>query len=80
MPEAGSPQDCAAACTHLRALGCPEGKPTLGADGKPDTGDESTCEQTCIDVESSGYTSLNPLCVEHINACSDLPSCGWTSQ
>lgn len=79
MPEAGSPEDCAAACVHLRALSCPEGNTTLGADGKPDSGDESTCEQTCIDVEASGYTSLNPRCVEQIATCADLVSCGWTS-
>lgn len=78
-PEAGTPADCDMACARLRALGCPEGNPTLGEDGKPNTGDESTCEQTCKDVESSGYTTINSKCVAEIKACGDIDRCGWSA-
>ncbi len=80
MPEAGTESDCARACTHLRALKCPEGDPTLGEDRIPNTGDESTCEDTCRDVESSGYTTLNPRCVSTVASCADLFSCGWSAE
>lgn len=80
QPEAGSPEDCAQACAHLRAYRCPEGEPTVGEDGFAGTTDDSTCEQTCVDVEASGYTTLNPRCVAKIVACEEIERCGWSSE
>jgi hypothetical protein len=79
-PEPGTADDCAKACARLRSLGCEEGKATLGEDGIPNTADDSTCEQTCNTVESSGYMTLNSRCAEKINACSELAGCGWSAE
>jgi len=57
---------CAAACEHLRELGCEEGKPLE---------DGTSCEKFCEDTQNSGHW-LNPTCVKDIMSCSEIDACG----
>jgi len=60
-------QDCGAACSHLRDLGCEEGQPLE---------DGTTCEQFCVETQDSGHW-LRPSCVINITTCSELETvCG----
>ncbi len=60
------PDLCAAACSHLRDLGCPEGEPTPGG---------ATCEDWCTAVEDSGAATLNPECLAGVKSCSEVDAC-----
>jgi hypothetical protein len=66
--DAGTPADCAAACSHLQQLGCEEAKPT--PKGK-------TCVRVCEDVEASGDVTLMPACVVKIERCEDIEQCSY---
>jgi hypothetical protein len=67
-PIAIEPEDthnCAAACTKLQELGCPEGDPLP---------DGTTCTKFCEDTQQSGHP-LNPTCVMGMSSCDELPGC-----
>lgn len=66
--EAGTPEDCAAACAHMAQLGCEEAKPTPKG---------ATCEDVCNNVESSGTITLSPACVVKITKCEEIDSCTY---
>lgn len=66
--DAGTPADCAAACAHMRELGCEEGKPTPKG---------ATCEDVCNNVEASGTVTLHPSCVVGIARCDQVESCAY---
>ncbi len=66
--DAGTPADCAAACAHMRKLGCEEGKPTPKG---------ATCEDVCNNVEASGTITLHPACVVKIERCDQVESCAY---
>jgi len=66
---ADTPDECAAACDHLRALQCPEGEPAPGPDGE-----EASCEDVCNNTSDFGI-SLDTACVRKISACSEINSC-----
>lgn len=57
---------CDSACAKLRELGCAEAKPT--AEG-------NTCEQVCLNVQSSGVVSWNLGCRSKIASCAQIDSC-----
>lgn len=40
-----NPKDCAPACAHLKALGCPEGEDNA----------HETCEEFCMDTLRNGH-------------------------
>jgi len=63
--EPNDTENCAAACTHLTALGCPEGEPLE---------DGTSCTKFCVDTQKSGHP-LNPTCVMKMTACSELEGC-----
>lgn len=79
-PDSGS---CAAACSHLRTLGCEEGQPIeMGTkcSANADCGSTQYCEQGscktscevfCKETQLNGVW-LNPSCVVSIGACSDI--------
>jgi hypothetical protein len=61
------PANCAAACEHLQALGCEEGKPLE---------DGTTCTKFCEDSQTSGH-ALKAGCVQEIQICAELATrCG----
>lgn len=80
QPEAGTPDDCARACAHLRSLNCPEAASTPGPDGVIGTADDSSCEAVCNEVEQSNYVTLNSRCVATIATCAEISSCGWSAE
>ncbi len=53
---------CAAACDHLRLLGCPEGE---------DLDEHTTCETFCIRTQKNGH-ALRPACIVHVENCALL--------
>jgi hypothetical protein len=57
--------NCAAACTHLKDLKCPEGEPLE---------DGTTCQQFCENTQNSGH-ALNPTCVLAIKLCPEINKC-----
>jgi hypothetical protein len=57
---------CAAACEHLLALGCEEGKPLE---------DGTTCTSFCEQTQQAGH-ALNPTCAKQVKTCAELDSCG----
>jgi hypothetical protein len=61
----GTQDQCAAMCTNLRRLGCPEGSP-----------DGGTCEATCVAVEGTHTASFHPLCVADAGTQADIRACG----
>lgn len=65
---------CSGGCSHLRALGCAFGQPTLGRDGKPGTGDESTCEEVCENSARAGQP-VNTQCLEQAKNCDEASGC-----
>lgn len=67
-PEAGSHDDCTAACAHLAELGCEEARPTPAG---------ATCVQVCDNVEQSGATTLDVACVERAPTCEAVDECGY---
>ena len=62
----GTPADCAAACTTLRAHHCAAGDPTPKG---------ASCEDVCQNTESSGYASMNPRCVATSADCAAADAC-----
>jgi hypothetical protein len=56
----------AAACTHLRVLGCPDGEPT--ADGV-------VCEVVIPAAMSAGMVRFDLACIAHVQACKDVEGC-----
>lgn len=62
---------CAAACSNLRRLSCPEAKPT--PKGAP-------CEEVCRSVEKSGLASYHPVCVARVRSCAHVSSCSSAAQ
>jgi len=69
--DAGTPADCKAACDRLAELDCPEAQPT------PEGG---TCVDVCLNVEQSGYTTLDPLCLARATTCDAVQACIWEAQ
>lgn len=64
-------EQCAAACIHLRNLGCEEGQ---------DLEDGTTCTKFCVDTQVSGH-ALSPSCVLTISSCEELePKCAKPRQ
>lgn len=70
-PTAGTVEDCAAACSNLRAHGCEEGTPTPA--GVP-------CETVCSNVEESGATTLDVGCVVKAESCEVARECGYGAE
>lgn len=78
---------CAEACAKMIAMGCEEGQPITTplidghcTQGLPNTSADggiecrTSCEQFCIDTQSTGVF-LNPTCiVEKAQVCSDIES------
>ena len=58
---------CYLACQKLKALGCPEAKPTAAG---------ATCVQVCTNIESSGVVTMGPECVAKAESCSIAKACG----
>ena len=59
--------DCAAACTNMQKLGCPEGEPL--EDGTP-------CAKFCEDTEKMGH-AMNTPCISTATTCGTMKSdCG----
>lgn len=56
----GTEADCAQACQHRRALGCPSADPTPRG---------ASCEAVCQNAETSGYASENPTCLAQVKSC-----------
>lgn len=62
---------CYQACAKLKALSCPEAKPTAAG---------ATCNQVCTNNESGPMaTSLDPSCVAKADTCDATRKCmfGW---
>lgn len=59
--------ECALACTHLRLLGCEEGR-------TPDGG--LSCYAICAKAEASGTFTLKPACVAAAPSKEALRKCG----
>ena len=59
--------NCAKACEHLRALGCPAGNPTAKG---------TTCEQDCANAEASGLAIWGTGCIVGSASCGEADSCG----
>lgn len=66
LPPAGSEADCTAACANMRRLHCPAGNPTEKG---------ASCEAVCINIESSGYATMSPLCVARAPSCDEADAC-----
>lgn len=60
--------DCAAACTKLQELKCPEGDPLPPSSDHPSG---ATCETFCRETQDNGH-SLSPSCVKKIRSCADM--------
>ena len=56
---------CAAACTNLQRLGCPEGAPI---------DEKTTCTQFCVKTQQEGH-AFNPTCLAGIADCIQIKSC-----
>lgn len=55
---------CAAACAHLKDLGCPEGKGSTPSD-------PNSCQNDCEYVQKNGL-SIRPSCWVNIKSCEEL--------
>lgn len=66
--DAGTPDDCARACQHLRELGCREGGETPGG---------ASCEDVCNNVEGSSTVTVDPKCLADVPSCSALDTCTY---
>lgn len=71
---------CAEACEYSRWLhaltgsGCAWIAGSLGPDREPGTGDESTCEQVCVDQwEAIGYFPTG--CILSAQSCAEVKAC-----
>lgn len=62
-------------CARRCELGCEGCAATVGEDGTPNTGDESTCEDTCRRVEESGFVALNVECMQQATSCQAMDVC-----
>lgn len=60
---------CAAACSHLRELGCETGRPTP---------EGTTCEEICGYVEATGVAEIRwpHACVAAATSCDVAERCG----
>ena len=59
--------DCARACTNLRALKCPERNSIDGGD---------TCEVACRHTQTTGLTDLKPKCLLTAKSQDEAVKCG----
>ena len=67
-PEPGDAAACDAACANLRAV-CPEmAEPTPAG---------ATCEMVCLNVETSGATTLDVACLATAADCDAAHACGY---
>jgi len=57
---------CAAMCTTLVNLGCPEGHPINGA----------SCVDVCLHTEQTGVFELKPACVATAHDIDGVKACG----
>ena len=62
----GTPSDCQRACDNLRKLHCSAGEPTSKG---------ASCEEVCMNTESSGYASMNPRCEATASSCEAADAC-----
>lgn len=56
---------CAAACTRMVDLGCPEGDPL---------DDGTSCKKFCEITQRRGH-ALNPSCLAEITSCGEIDAC-----
>lgn len=62
----GTADDCLASCTTRLSLHCPSANPTPAG---------ASCVDQCLNVETSGYTTMHPRCLAKITSCDQEASC-----
>lgn len=75
-PEAGTPEDCPAACANLEELQCPGWEGAPGPDGEYGTEDDTSCTEVCITLmESDPSMTLFPVCTARAASCEEVDTC-----
>lgn len=67
----GTEADCHASCVTRQRLHCPSADPTPS---------DASCEAQCLNVETSGYTTMRPRCLAQITSCSQEAICAGEGQ
>ncbi len=74
-PEAGTAEDCDAACVNLALLQCPGWEGSPGADEEYGTEDDVSCVEVCEDLLEEPSMTLYPLCTSKATSCEQVDLC-----
>jgi hypothetical protein len=73
--DAGSPDDCSAACDNLSELGCEGAEGSPGPDEEFGTADDVACAEVCRSVMEEGEVTMHPSCVAAATSCDEADAC-----
>jgi hypothetical protein len=74
--EAGTPEDCPAACARLEELQCPGWQGSPGQDSETGTPDDISCTEVCTELLESDITmTLFPVCTANAATCAEIDRC-----
>ncbi|MCP4674321.1 MAG: hypothetical protein GY854_02145 [Deltaproteobacteria bacterium] len=74
-PDAGTAEDCDAACANLARLQCPGWEGSSGADEQYGTEDDISCVEVCEELLEEPTMTLYPLCTSKATSCEQVEKC-----
>ncbi len=74
-PEAGSVDDCPAACDNLAVMQCPGWEGSPGPDEVYGTEDDVPCLEVCEDFVEFSNMTLYPACTAKATSCEEALEC-----